>query len=293
MIPRGTPIAVVAPSGVHSIERFEQGLEIARDRGHDLRPLPGLLDPHRYLASSDEQRTRQLMAALTDPHYGAVWIARGGYGLTRIIERLDLTAAPRRPVIGFSDITALFNVLWRHGKGPCIHGPVVHSLGLTDDASLDQFFALLEGRGSVMTGTSWISGTATAPIVGGNLCLLAATAGTAAQLDARGKILVLEEVGEPAYKVDRMLQQLRSAGILDGVAGVAVGQLTDCRVPPGADYTTADVVRDHLVSLVVPVIGDLPIGHSARNRGFVWGTLATLEGDTLRLTGTHDLRQTV
>jgi len=283
VITTGTPIAVVAPSGAYDPDRLERGLEILRDRGHDPRPLPGLDTRWRYLAGGDDHRAAQLLQALTSDAFGAVWIARGGSGLTRILDRLPLDTLNPRPVVGFSDGTALFCALDRAGCGPLIHGPVVHSLPITDTESLDHLFALLEGASlPALRGTSWVAGTATGRLTGGNICVLAATCGTPWQLDARGSILVLEEIGEPAYRLDRLLQQLDSAGLFAGVAGVAVGQLHNCRVPDGADYTIEDVVRDHLCERGIPVVGDLPIGHSGANRAFPWGASATLSEGCLR-----------
>lgn len=281
MIERGAPIAVVAPCGAYDVNRFEEGLAIARARGHRLEPLPGNLQPHRYLAAPDAVRREQLVTALTDDRYAAVWIARGGYGLTRILDDLPLDRLQRKPIIGFSDVTALFAQLHPHGLGPCVHGPVVHSLPATDTASLDALFALLEGERTDLTGTPWVEGEAEGPLLGGNLCLLAATAGTGAQLDASGSILVLEEIGEPAYRVDRMLQQCRSAGIFDDLAGIVLGDFVSCRVPEGADWSLEDMLREHLCTLGVPVLAEVPIGHGARNHAFVWGESCRLGGDTL------------
>lgn len=283
LVPPGGRIAVVAPSGAHNVQRFEAGLQIARDLGFDLYPTPGLLQPERYLAAPDEVRLAQLADALTSPDVACVWAARGGYGLTRIIDALDTRGIDRRPVIGFSDLTALFCAL-RGTEATCVHGPVVHSLPQTDGESREHLARLLRGESlAPLLGEPWVDGTAMGPVVGGNLCLLAATCGTSHQLDAAGCILVLEEIGEPAYRVDRMVQQLVSAGVFRGVAGVAVGEFTSCRAPDGADYEIRDVLLDHLEPLGVPVVGELPIGHGSANRAFVWGRVGRLGGGRLEL----------
>jgi len=282
MISPGSPIAVVAPSGAYDPDRFEKGLSIARIYGLNLQPTANMLKPVRYLASADDNRLGQLQQTLREPHWGAIWIARGGFGITRILDRLDLTDLPPTPVIGFSDATPLLDALYRHRGGPVIHGPVVHSLPITDRASQDHLFALLGGREvEPVEGEVLVEGAAEGPLVGGNLCLIAATCGTPHQVDTEGCILVLEEVGEPAYKIDRMLQQLASAGLLSGVAGVVLGEFTDCRVPDDADYGITDVVMDHVGGLGVPVIGGAPIGHGAANRAFPVGSAATLRDGQL------------
>jgi muramoyltetrapeptide carboxypeptidase len=244
--------------------------------GLDLRPFPDLLRPRRYLAADDDHRLAQLQAALTEPGWAGVWAARGGFGMTRLLPRLDLSAVDDRWVLGFSDVTALFCAL-QHTPARCVHGPVVHSLPITDEHSVAQLAALLQGLPrDAMHGRSLVPGDVTAPLVGGNLALLAATCGTPAQLDARGAILVLEDIGEVPYRLDRMMQQLASAGVLHGICGVALGEFVDCRPPEGADYTAIDVLMDHLEPLGVPVVADLPIGHGARNQPFVWGERARL-----------------
>jgi muramoyltetrapeptide carboxypeptidase len=284
IVAQGARVAVVAPASVYDPRRLEEGLVVARTAGHAPELLPDLLRPVRYLASSDEQRTTQLLEALTDPAWAAVWLARGGYGLTRILSALELSDLPKRPVVGFSDATALFALLWRRRAGPLVHGPVIHSLGRTDEGSLAHLWDVLAGRPTApLLGETWVAGEATGPVLGGNLAVLAALCGTPWQLDARNAILVLEEVGEPAYRIDRLLQQLRDAGVFDRVAGVAVGQLVDCRVPTDATFTLRDVFLDQLVRLRVPVVGDLPIGHGPANRAFVWGTEGTLRDGRLEL----------
>lgn len=277
LIPTGTPIAVVAPCGAYDPERFAAGIEIARTHGHDLRPLPGNLQPHRYLAAPDDVRLDQLVQAWTDARYGAVWIARGGYGLTRILDQIPWETLPDKPILGFSDATGLFSEMHARGIGTAIHAPVVHSLPILESSSVDALFRRLAGEPIALPGRTVVPGTVTAPVVGGNVCLLAACAGTSAALQAQGHILVLEEVGEPAYRIDRMLQQLVSSGAFDGVVGVALGEFVSCRVPEGADYTLESILLEHLEPLGIPVVADLPVGHGAHNHPFVWGQTLRLD----------------
>lgn len=282
LIGPGARVAVVAPCHVHDPDRLARGVTMARERGIDLRIPPDLLRPWRYLASDDDRRLAQLSEALSSDEVDAVWIARGGSGLTRLLRRLDERELRRRPVIGFSDVTALFCALHRRGLGPLVHAPVLHSLGVTEPGSVEHLFELLAGRPTEpLHGETWVAGATSGPLLGGNLSLLAATCGTPWQLDARGAILVLEEIGEHPYRVDRLLQQLAAAGVLDGLAGVAVGRNVGCDPPPGADYTLADVILDVLRPLGIPVVGELPIGHGPHNKAFVWGAEATLSDGTL------------
>ncbi len=271
LIEAGAPIAVVAPCGVYNRDRYRAGLRIARENGLNVQPLDDLLRPWRYLAGNDAHRLEQLVHAMTSDDYAAVWIARGGYGLTRLLDDLPWSRFDDRPVLGFSDVTALFAGMRAHGVGTAVHAPVVHSIPKSDEPSLDALVAVLQGKRPALDGTIWIEGHAEGPVVGGNLCLLASTCGTPEQLDARGCILVLEEIGEPAYRVDRMLQQLHSAGVFDSVTGIVLGEFVDCRVPEGADFTIEDVLKDQLTRLGVPILAEAPIGHGAQNHAFVWG----------------------
>lgn len=272
LVERGAPIAVVAPCGIYDEARLQAGLDLLREAGHNPVLFPDALQPWRYLAGTDDHRVAQLVEALTGPDWAAVWIARGGYGLTRILERIPFQELPWRPVLGFSDVTSLLSALHAQGRGPAIHAPVVHSLPKTDEGSIAHLLDLLDGRPlAPLLGVPWVEGEAEGWLCGGNLCLLAATCGTAWQLDASGAILVLEEIGEAPYRVDRMLRQLVQAGVFDGVRGVAVGEMVGCEPRPDADYTLRDVVLDHVQPLGIPVLGDLPIGHGARNHAFPWG----------------------
>jgi len=277
------PIAVIAPSSAFDPDKLAVGLAMAREQGLDVQPLPNLLDPVRTLAHSDAHRAAQLIEALTSDRYGAVWMVRGGYGLTRILDRLDGVSLPPRPILGFSDVTALFAALHPRGVGPLIHAPMPHSLASNDAESQAHLWDLVAGRPTApMSGTEWVAGEADGPLVGGNLTMLATLCGTPWQLDASGSILVLEDVGEYPYRLDRALQQISSAGGFDGVAGIALGEFSNCWAPEGADWTLDDVLLDHLGPLGVPIVADLPIGHGTRNLAFVWGETARLHQGTLR-----------
>lgn len=290
LLPANARIAVVAPCGIYGEERFQAGLAMIRAAGYDPAPVGDLLQPHRYLAADDTIRAEHLIAALTAPEWQAVWVARGGYGLTRLLDRLPWQTLRARPLLGFSDVTALHTALVQRGLGPAVHAPVVHSLRDTSPASLRWLWTLLAGGAlPAIPGQTWVHGEATGALVGGNLCLLAATCGTPNQLDTRGKILLLEEVGEPAYRVDRMLQQIKSAGLLDAIAGVALGTFTDCRAPADAGWSLDDVLREFVADLGVPVVAGLPIGHGPDNHAVVLGAPATLRDGALWLSPTPSI----
>lgn len=284
------PVAVVAPCHAYDPVKFEAGLALARRAGFTLEVFPNLLQPYRYFASPPAQRAAQLIEALTAPGYGAVWLVRGGSGMMQLLPSLEGVALRSdRPVIGFSDATALFSVLDRRGAGPIVHGPVLHSLTGTDEADVGDLFSLLrDGMGPIRwSGTPYVTGQAEAPIVGGNLCMIASLCGTPHQLDTTGRILLLEEVGEHPFRLERMLTQLKLAGLFDDVRAVGLGDVGD--VPADATYTMRDVVMDTLGPLGVPVLADLPVGHRERNQAFVWGSRAIVDGSELRISAPHPL----
>jgi len=284
VVPYGAPIAVVAPASAYDPQRLAAGLRILTDLGYAPEVIGAEARPHLSFAAPDDERLALLVGALSAPEYAAVWAVRGGYGVTRLLDQIPWGRLKARPVLGFSDLTPLLDACANRLGSPAIHGPVVHSLSSTDDTSLRHLDDLLQGRPTApIPGEAWVSGDASGPVVGGNLCLLAATCGTPFQVDTSGAILVLEEVGEPAYRVDRMLTQLRSAGMLDEIVGVAVGRMTACNAPVDASWSVADFLREQLCHLGVPVLANLPIGHGAANRAFAVREQGRIRGSSLIL----------
>ncbi len=277
MIPRGAPIAVIAPSHAYDPAKLQRGLTILRAHGHRPLVFEHTLRPERTFAAPRSQRLEHLVQALTDPRFAAVWMVRGGSGLTQLLGDLPWAALPQRPVVGFSDVTALLVALDQQVGSPVVHGPMPHSLPTTDEASIEHLMALLAGEEvAPLTGETWVPGEASGRLTGGNLALLAALCGTPWQLDSRGRIVVMEEVGEPPYRIERMLQQLEDSGSLDGVAGVALGELRGCEAPGAADWTLKEAVMAHLEPLGVPVVAGLPVGHGSRNMAWPYGAEARL-----------------
>lgn len=284
LLPPGARIGVVAPAHPFREEGLQAGLSLLRAWGYVPVEAPHLRARHRYLAGTVAQRAADLQWALTAPDLDAAWFARGGSGTGRLLDALDWSAVdPARVVLGFSDATALFAGMWRMGRGRAVHAPVLHSLAsLPDAASRAALRALLAGEAARLPARALCGpdGPIEAPLVGGNLCVLASLCGTPWQLDARGAVLLLEDVGEPPYKVDRMVWQLQAAGVFSGVVGVAVGELTGTEPrDPAADWGLDELLRELLAPLGVPVFTDLPVGHGVRNHAFEWGAPVRLGGD--------------
>jgi muramoyltetrapeptide carboxypeptidase len=241
-----------------------------------------------FLGGTDEERAADLNAALNDPQMRAIWCTRGGYGVQRIVDQLDLAAIARDPklIIGFSDITALHLALWRRVGLATVHGPVAAQLdkGPGSITALGAFHALMtadpvtiRADRSEPTFPIRLPGRATGPLIGGNLSLVVATVGTPDWPDLTGVILLLEDVNEEPYRVDRMLTQLLRSGVLEGVTGVAIGQFTDCG-------EVNCVLAERLGPLGVPLLGGLPVGHGEQHVALPLGTPATLDADAGTLT---------
>jgi muramoyltetrapeptide carboxypeptidase len=280
-LPADAPIAVVAPCHPYDPTRLQAGLDRIAAAGHTAVLFDGALQPDRYLAAPDDVRRAHLLQAFDDPAFGAVWAARGGSGMSRLLRGLPVATWGAKTLIGFSDLTPLLNLHARHG-GRALHAPVVNSLPQTDPDDVSALFAVLAGaEPTPLRGDRWQGGDVQGRLVGGNLSLLAATCGTPWQIDGRGAIVVIEEIGEVPYRVDRMFQQLRDAGLFDGAAGIALGGFDDCAPPRDATWSLEDVLRDLVAPLGLPTLANLPFGHGRRNLPLGLGRPATMAGDAL------------
>ena len=276
----GARVHVVAPAGPVEPSGLDAGLAAIAKRGFDVRASANLRGRLGYLAGSDDARLAGLQAAIDDPETRVVWAARGGYGTTRILDRLRLARFGDAPpwFVGCSDATALLLELWVRFGAVSIHGPMAARLGETAAEDVEAVFALLGGARQAERDDlrPLVPGTARGPMVGGNLFVIAHLLGAIRAGFAAGAVLFLEEVGERPYRIDRCLAQLRRAGVLSEVSGVVLGQLAAC--DPGPDgVTAAQVVEDHLGALGVPVATGYPAAHGARNAPFLHGADVELE----------------
>ena len=283
----GDRVAVVSPSGPVAPDRLAAGVEVLASWGLDVRVGPraaGRLDRFGYLSADDETRAAELTAAWCDPDVRAVVCARGGYGAQRMVDLLDwqaLAAAGPKVLLGFSDVTALHQAFGARLGLSTLHGPVVSSLGRADEADPDApaLDAARPGRAGRRSPRCprppWSPGTADGVLVGGNLALLAAGVGAPGGVSAAESIVVLEDVAEEAYRLDRLLTQLLRSGWFDGVRGVVLGDFTDCASPEAV----RDLVLDRLGPLGVPMVAGVPVGHETRNLAFPLGVPAVLDAD--------------
>jgi muramoyltetrapeptide carboxypeptidase len=276
----GSRIGLVAPAGP-LLERDDltRAEELCRALGYV--PVLGknAYLRHGYLAGTDDERLADLNQALADPAIDAVWCIRGGYGAIRLLDRIDYEAVASRPkpVIGFSDITALLNAITRRAGVVTFHAPVAR-------AAMPRFsrehFELVLGSARAAGRLKrlpappdvlvpqenrivpLVAGTAEGPLAGGNLTLLHCLIGTPYFPDLNGAILFLEDVGEDLYNIDRILAHLRMIGALQSVAGVLVGRFTQLdRASRDGALGFDEVLATYLEPLGVPVAYGFPVGH--------------------------------
>jgi muramoyltetrapeptide carboxypeptidase len=278
---------VVAPAGPFDRESFEAGVRLLAGR---YRPVvgAGCFTRTRYLAGDDARRLHELAAALADGAVKAVFAARGGYGSMRLLPalwpKLREPSGRPKPLVGFSDITALHAAL--QAAGFCsIHGPVVTQLATQPPAVFDRLVALLESPAAppaALAGAPLVAGVAEGPLLGGNLSVFTRLLGTPYLPDLRGAVLLLEDVGERPYRLDRMWTHLALAGVFHQVRGIALGDFIDCEEPSG-DHASADVLAALAADVRLPCLAGLPVGHGAVNQPVPLGARVRLDADAGRL----------
>ncbi|UYQ65499.1 S66 peptidase family protein [Streptomyces peucetius] len=290
----GDRVALVAPSGPVPDERLDAGLDILR--GWDLDPvvMPHTRGTHPelgYLSGTDEARARDLTEAWCDPSVSAVICARGGYGVQRMVDLTDWTAmraAGPKIFVGYSDITALHEAFAVRLGIATLHGPMTGAVTFLKDAPTQESLrATLFEPESVQTlhaldgARTMVPGRARGTTLGGCLALLAADLGTPhARPSARGGLLLIEDVGEEDYRLDRILTQLLRAEWLDGVEGVVLGSWAEC----GPGEQVRAVLADRLGGLGVPVVEEFGFGHGPTNLTVPLGVPAVLDADARTLT---------
>lgn len=291
-LPPNARIALVAPSGaLRPPKVYDNGIHQLQSLGFELVRYPSCDAAYGYLAGTDRLRADDLNRAFADPNIDAIWCVRGGYGATRLLHLLDYDLARQnpKPLIGYSDITALHIAYGQRSGLVTFHGPVLTSdpdVDPIDPLSLESVLCALR-----QTAPCWPlavqsplktlhGGQAAGLLIGGNLSLLAALCGTPYAPDVRGKLLFIEEVGEHTYAVDRMLTQLRLAGLFDACAGILFGQFTNVtNEHPDFAFTIENLIQDIVLPSGRPLVYDLPCGHETPNLTLPMGLYCALDAD--------------
>jgi muramoyltetrapeptide carboxypeptidase len=281
----GDPVKVIAPSGPIPRERFDEGMAVLGSR------YRFQYDPNRlyeveqgFLAGSDEARLHELNTAIADPKCRAIFMARGGYGIARLLPFIDRDALQRnpKPLLGFSDGTGLL-ATWAQAGVASIHGPVVTQMGRLPAEDRDAVIRLLEdpAPGVLLSGLDdLIPGRVAGPLLGGNLEVFSRLLGTPFLPDLDGAVLFLEEIGERPYRIDRLLTHLDMAGVFSRVGAVVLGAFTNCDEPEGGiegSPTGLEVALERLHRLAIPVVCSEHFGHGNRNVPLPYGVMVELD----------------
>jgi len=271
-------LTVAASSGITDEGPLLEGLRIFEEWGLRCRPHQVTGRHWGYLAGNDLIRFKELHP---EEPASLIAFARGGWGAARLLERYQ----PWKEgwILGFSDVTALLLSRLAAGFDGCIHGPLITSLSKEPDWSKERLKSILFGQTIPdLQGEDWQGGIAKGPIVAANLTVASHLIGSKHIPDLRGAILVLEDIGEEPYRIDRMLTQFRLAGLLKGLKGLAFGKFIDCEYQDKTDndrtFSLKEVLRERSLDLKIPVVANLPIGHCHGNAALPLGRDAILDG---------------
>ena len=277
---KGDKVAIIAPAGKISKEKVETAMIIIQGWGLEIESGSHLFCDHYQYAATDNERLVDLQQALYDPSVKAILFARGGYGAIRIVDQVDWSGFRKNPkwLIGFSDITIFHSHIHSHFRIETIHGPM--TAGLTDPPSAETLRRTLFGEPIVYkfdTHSLSRQGKAKAELVGGNLAILCSLIGSASDIDTKGKILFIEDVGEYLYRLDRMMWQMRRSGKLNQLKGLIIGGMTEMKdgdTPFGK--TAYEIVSEAVNEYDYPVCFGFPAGHMDDNRSLIFGRKVNL-----------------
>lgn len=286
---RGAHVALIAPAGpLQKDDELSRAEQNARALGWEPVVTPHATDRTSYLAGDDRARLDDINRALQDPTIDALWCLRGGYGVMRILDGIDYHAleSDPKPIIGYSDITALHAAVQRKCWLVSYHGPTARETmtGFSRDSLERAVVAQTDSCGTAQKARVVSGGKAEGRLAGGNLAVLTSLCGTQYAPDLNDCVLVLEDINEPVYRIDRMLQQLKLSGMLRGCKAIAFGECVKCPDEAGRslDQVLAEIARE----LKVPCLSGLPVGHIAEQWTIPLGAMATLDADTCTLTVT-------
>lgn len=284
----GNTIGIVCPAGYLPASSIQTCVAVLAQWGY--RVMQGSTiggNSSTYFSGTDQERLTDLQRMLDDPAVHAILCGRGGYGTGRIIEQLDFSKFIESPkwIIGYSDITVLHAHIHRHHQIVTLHAPMATAFNGEGWKSeyIQSLREALEGISSACSGPDHAFnrlGAVTAPLVGGNLALLAHLVGTSSDMDTEGKILFIEDIGEQLYNIDRMLYQYKRSGKLRSLAGLIVGGFTECKDTERPFGKTAyEIIQDAVAEYTYPVCYDFPVSHTERNVALKVGATYSLRVD--------------
>ncbi len=291
----GDTIGIVSPASPMIEERLEKGIAYLQKRGFRVLVGEHVHDRWGYLAGTDEARAADLHAMFANPDVKAIMSTRGGYGTPRLLRLLDYDLIGRNPkiLVGYSDLTTLQLAIFAQTGLVTFSGPMVAvEMGKGIDPFTEAHFwpHLLAGE----TYSAFPSvedaplvrvrpGKATGRLLGGCLSMVNPLLGTPYQPDFEGSILVLEDVGEEPYRIDRYLSQFRAAGILEQVAGIIFSQFVDCEPGENPSLTLDEILEGYTRDLRIPIVKNFLYGHQDKKLTVPLGALVTLDADALQI----------
>ena len=292
---KGDTIGLIAPASPVSEKGYSRAMKNLTDLGFKYKTGSALMHKYGYLAGDDKSRIDDIHTMFADPEVDAIWCIRGGYGTTRILDELDYSLIKENPkvFIGYSDITALHQAIFVNTGLISFHGPLAGS-ELTD-YSRRSFESILKNNETIIKPYKYdsrkdpehykpeviIPGQMQGILTGGNLSLIASLAGTIYQLDTMDKIVIMEDVDEKPYKIDRMLTQIINSSGLNGAKGILLGIFDKCHPKPEDknSLTLMETIRDRLGNLDIPVYYGFSFGHIKNNCTIPFGIMAKFDTD--------------
>ena len=276
----GDILGVCAPSARFDTEKLNKGIQVLKNLGFEVKVPEEIFKKKRYLAGDDGLRANVINRFFSNPDIDGIICARGGFGAMRILNHLnwnDIKQNPK-PFIGFSDNTAiLLSIIGKTGSS-VIHGPTVVSLASAPQKTIDSFYKTLTGSSDeieVPDGQIIKPGKCTGILKGGNIATISHLLGTKFQPDFKNTVLFLEDIGEPAYKIDRMLTQMKMAGLFEGIQGVITGAFKKC---DNEEYI-GEILSEIFEEYNVPILSGLDSGHGKVNLSLCMG--ADIKMDTM------------
>lgn len=282
----GDVIGICAPARKVSPEEMKDGIAWLTQKGFQVKESEHLYNIQNQFSGSDKERATDLQTLINDPKVKAIIFARGGYGCVRIVDQIDFSSLEKNPkwLIGFSDVTVLHSHLNIHHNICTLHAPMMINLmnDKRNEEATNKIIEIITGKNirysENHTNPFNREGVCEGELVGGNLSLLFALAGTPSDLETENKILFIEDLDEYLYHIDRMMMQLKRTGKLKNLKGLIVGGMSDMRdnaIPFGK--SAVEIISEAVAEYNYPVCFDFPSGHIDRNLPLLFGAKVKLE----------------
>ncbi|MDH2886715.1 S66 peptidase family protein [Bacillus cytotoxicus] len=279
---QGDTVMIIAPSGPPTLENVLKGVDILQEMGLSVIIGKSVYEKYGYLAGNDQVRLDDIHEAFTNNEVKAIFCARGGYGSARLLPRIqyEIIQQNRKIFWGYSDITALHTAFSRYANLVTFHGPMIEELGKgVDSLSRSSFNQLFSPYSSILTASECIvpapSCFTTGTLIGGNLTVLTSTLGSPFEVDTTNKIVLLEDIGEEPYRIDRMLNQLHLSGKFNKCRGIIFTSCHNC-ISSKPSQSLQTILYEYFAPHHIPVLFDLPIGHISPNIGIPLGITVTM-----------------